>query len=47
MLVFDKSKRTNAMDVLKFFIKFKKSENTLRQNEREMADLKIKLSLKN
>ncbi len=44
MLVFDKSKRTNAMDVLKFFIDFK--QNTLRptkrkeeQNEQKKADL--------
>jgi hypothetical protein len=37
MLVFDKSKRTNAMDVLQFFIKFKKSDDSIRQNEREMA----------
>jgi hypothetical protein len=46
MLVFDKDKRTNALDILKFFIKFKESENSIRpikrkeeQNEREMADL--------
>ena len=46
MLVFDKSKRTNALDVLKFFIKFKESENSMRpikrkesQNEREKSDL--------
>ena len=42
MLVFDKTKRTNALDILKFFVKFKESENTMRQNEREMADLGIK-----
>ena len=45
MLVFDKSKRTNALDILNFFTDFKQSENALRQNEREMADLKNKLSL--
>ena len=47
MLVFDKTKRTNALDVLKFFIKFKESENSMRpmkrkkeaQNEREKSDL--------
>jgi len=46
MLVFDKSKRKNALDILKFFIKFKESENTKRpmkrkeeKNERVMAEL--------